>query len=77
MGEPGPRARLAEDRGPVPTGAGQGKPELTEAYRAEGIPEGQTFPPERRGRVDLEHWSSEGPGFAQISHHTVLDSVPS
>ncbi len=44
----------------VPTSAGQGKPELTEAHRAEGIPEGQVFPPERRGRVDLEHRSSEG-----------------
>ena len=45
---------------PVPTSAGQGKPEPTEAQRAEGIPEGQEFPPERRGRPDLEHWSSEG-----------------
>src|SRR5574341_2012649 len=47
---------------PVPTCTGQGKPELTEARRAEGIPEGQIFPPERRGRVDQEPWSSEKSG---------------
>ncbi len=29
---------------PVPTGAGQGKPELTEARRAEGVPEGPSRP---------------------------------
>jgi hypothetical protein len=55
-----PERDLRKIGDPVPTSAGQGKPELTEAHRAEGIPEGQEFPPERRGRVDLEHRSSEG-----------------
>ncbi len=51
---------------PVPTCAGQGKPELTEARRAEGIPEGPSRPSVEdgsirslgaaKGQVDQEHY---------------------
>ncbi len=66
VARPGLERDWREVLGTSPDSAGQGKPELTEAQRVEGIPEGPSRPSVAGGSAP-KPWSSERPGRTRKS----------